>query len=88
MSAAFDGCVAYFWGPRMATLTIYRICGNIHGIPVTGCEDLIVDPDNLTTYDLTGNHDFEARLKAHKREDGTFAGADNAVATYHSCIPA
>lgn len=27
-------------------------------------------------------------LKAHKREDGAFAGADNAFATYHWCIPA
>lgn len=59
---ALDGCLA-FGGPRMAALTVYRIRGNIDGVPVTGFADPIADLENLTTYDLTtGDYDFEARF--------------------------
>lgn len=47
---------------QQRALTIYRIREAIAGTPVTAFEDAIANPQNLTSHDLAGDHDFEARL--------------------------
>jgi uncharacterized protein (TIGR04141 family) len=43
-------------------LTVYRIRESIGGQRVENLEDVIADPASLTQHDLTGAHEFEARL--------------------------
>lgn len=49
-------------------LTLYRIKDYIAGEKVRKFEDALLDPANLTTYDLAGRHDFEARLFVQEPE--------------------
>lgn len=54
---------------KRIALTIYRIRETIGGKPVEKLEDPVADPDDLTAHNLTGDHDFQARLFVAKSSE-------------------